>query len=107
MVAFRVDTGADRTCLHPGDGSDLGIPFADLRGEIATSYGVGGESQYVRQESRLTFNNSGEALVREVNLQIAQPSELMIRLPSLLGLDVINHWRMDYDPRNNRLEFTV
>jgi hypothetical protein len=28
-------------------------------------------------------------------------------LPSLLGRDVINHWFMEYDPVNARLEFTV
>ena len=104
---FRVDTGADRTSLHPADGLGLGVPFENLQGDGTTSYGIGGPSQYFRQEAQLTFNNSGETLVHEVTLQIAKPSEPMMRLPSLLGLDVINYWRMDYDPRNNRLEFTV
>ena len=37
----------------------------------------------------------------------AYPNETNESLPSLLGRNVINHWYIQYDPANDRLEFTV
>ena len=105
-VTFRVDTGADITCLHPGDGRTLGIPFERLENPVG-GRGVGGISQYFLEEASLVFDNDGEQEVRPAPLLIAKPDGANEGLPSLLGLNVINHWYMEYDPVNGRLEFTV
>ena len=108
-IVFQVDTGADVTCLHPRDGVRLGIPFDRLDdNRVSNSSGVGGTSQYFRESSFLVFSTiQGGLEVRPVELHIAKPNGVNEGLPSLLGVDVINHWRMDYDPRNNRLQFIV
>ncbi len=105
-VTFRVDTGADSTYLHPGDGEPLEIPFERLENPVQ-SRGVGGTSQYFLEEAALIFDNDGEREARQVNLRIAKPNGANEGLPSLLGLNVINHRYMEYDPVNGRLEFTV
>ena len=50
-----------------------------------------------------------DPLVRayEVSLRIAEPNRSSAGLPSLLGRNVINHWYMQYDPTNGRLDCTV
>jgi hypothetical protein len=105
-VTFRIDTGADSTYLHPDDGIDMGIPFERLENPVR-SRGIGGTSQYFLEEADLIFDNDGEPEARQVDLRIAKPDGANEGLPSLLGLNVINHWYMEYDPVNGRLEFTV
>ena len=42
-----------------------------------------------------------------LDLHIAQVTAATRTLPSLLGRDVLNRWRMDYDPTRSLLTFTV
>jgi len=42
-----------------------------------------------------------------VELLIADPNESNDILPSLLGRNIINNWRVVYDPVNGVLEFTA
>ena len=105
-VRFRVDTGADVTHLHPEDGLSLGVPFGRL-GNPVVSLGVGGGSLYYPEQAFISFDNDGEREICAVNLRVAAPGTWNDGLPSLLGVDVINRWYMEYDPANGRLEFTV
>ena len=107
-ITLLVDTGADATYLHPRDGVRAGIPF-DLLHDSVASLGIGGRSTYFREPAVLSFR---DYKVRQrygyrINVNIAKPGDVGTRLPSLLGRDVIRCWRMDYDPTDNRLEFTV
>ena len=58
-VAFLVDTGADRTCLHPMDGIQAGIPFARLRDGVTVG-GIGGQSTYYEEPAILLFADDTE-----------------------------------------------
>ena len=107
-VTFLVDTGADATYLHPRDGLEMGVPF-DLLHDSVASLGIGGRSTYFREPAVLSFR---DYTVRQrygyrISVNIAKPGDVGTQLPSLLGRDVIRRWRMDYDPTDNRLEFTV
>jgi len=42
-----------------------------------------------------------------IDINVARLGDVSDRIPSLLGCDVIRRWRMDYDPTNSRLAFTV
>ena len=84
----------------------MGIPFERLENPVR-SRGIGGTSQYFLEEATLIFEDDGEQEAHRVNLRIAGPNGANEGLPSLLGLNVINHWYMEYDPVNSRLEFTV
>ena len=105
---FLVDTGADATYLHPRDGLDIGIPFDLLEGSV-TSRGIGGRATYFPEPAILLFSDHAvqQRYGYRINVNIARPGDVGDRLPSLLGRNVIRRWRMDYDPTDGRLEFTV
>ena len=105
-ISFRLDTGADVTHLHSWDGDRLGIPFGRL-GNPVGSQGVGGISLYYSEEALISFDNGGEQEICTVNFRVAVPGMWNDGLASLLGVDVINRWYMEYDPANGRLEFAV
>ena len=104
---FQVDTGADITCLHLSEDDLLEIPFelldynrTDLIG------GVGGQSRYLPEQAQLIFEDDEWGyVVSSIDLWIAEPNSRNRRLNSLLGLDVLNRWRMNFDPRNDLLQF--
>ena len=101
-----LDTGADGTCLHPDDSKRLEIPL-DALGNRRLSRGIGGRSAYFRETALLVFADERLSRAYRVELLIAEPNPNAEGLPSLLGRNVINHWFMEYDPVNGRLDFTV
>lgn len=105
-ISFLLDTGADTTSLHPRDARGTGIPFAQLSNK-RDSRGIGGSSSYFSEPAILSFSDDAVARIYQVGLLIAEPSDTNEALPSLLGRNVINHWYMQYDFSEDRLEFTV
>ncbi len=107
-ITLLVDTGADATYLHPHDGLEIGIPF-DLLQDRITSSGIGGVAAYFPEPAVLIFADHAipQRYGYRINVNIARPGDVGDRLPSLLGRNVIRRWRMDYDPTDGRLEFTV
>lgn len=105
-IMLLLDTGADASCLHPADAIRAGVPFNDLRNRARYS-GIGGSSPYFREQALLLFDDEEQTHIYQLNLLIAEPNESNGTLPSLLGRDVINRWRIEYDPTNNRLECTA
>ena len=106
-VRFRIDTGADNTCLHPYNSDDLRIPFDLLDPEsVITGYGVGGENRFFVESAQLVFDDDELGYeVRTIDLWIAEPNPGNAHLPSLLGMSVLRHWRMNFDPPNGLLQF--
>lgn len=111
-ITFLVDTGAHATCIHPRDGMAAAIPFNQLENPV-TSDGVGGPATYFRERAVLEFvdGEAREIHSYEVDVLIAKPAadpmHSINRLPSLLGRDIIDRWRMVYDRTDGVLEFTV
>ena len=105
---FLVDTGADSTYLHTRDSMRMGVPFDLLEGSIA-SRGIGGRATYFPEPAILSFTDyaARQRYGYRISVNIAEPGDTENRLPSLLGRNIIRRWRMDYDPMNDRLEFTL
>ena len=109
-VNFLVDTGAVNTCLHPFDAEFIGFPFAELRDPFDMA-GVGGSQSYYREPAQVILNDSDGDRTFDITLSVASPQlptpsnprPVVNRLPSLLGRDVLNRLRMDYDYPAGRL----
>ena len=106
-VEFLVDTGADRTCLNHRDAVNMGLFPEILRGsEITHAEGIGGASQYFREDALLEFIDvdDGQFHGHTLSLLIADLSDAPSLIPSLLGRDVLHLYRMVYAPAERRLE---
>lgn len=102
-VDFLVDTGAATSVLHPDDGIALNCPFNDLLFPMAFE-GVGGTHTYCRETAVIEFDDSGAEIGLRLELAVAKPHPLVDKLDSLLGRDILNRLRMEYDFPQDRLE---
>ena len=102
-VTFLVDTGSDTTILHPADGQMLRCPF-DLLDNPAEFISAGGVSLYYMERAVLSFNDvDGGTTEFEIDISIAKPDPITDGLDSLLGRDLLNQVRMEYDFPRGRL----
>lgn len=103
QVTFLVDTGSDTTILHSDAAADLDCPF-DLLENPAEFISAGGALFYFMEPAVLSFNDSyGETCEFEIDISVAKPGPLTDGLDTLLGRDLLNQMRMDYDFRGSRL----
>ena len=105
-ISFCIDTDADRTMLMPIDAVNLGVDHSTLTGDEPT-YGISGLMRTFLEPAVLLFTESAKNIYAYfLDLLIAPLSP---DLPgfSLLGRDVINQWRMDYNPAKDRLGIRV
>lgn len=111
-IDFLVDTGADCTCLHPADGIRIQLPFGEL-GTRSLFAGVGGSYPYYQEIAFIVFAGGERNYAFDITLSIARPQPptpsnprpVVNLLPSLLGRDVLNRLRIDYDYPAGRLRF--
>lgn len=105
-VRFLVDTGADRTALMPDDCDYIGVSYETLHAE-ARSVGVGGAMRHFNEPTVIMFDEPGRRVFQYENRTIiAEPNPQTKNLPSLLGRDILDRWRMVYDKPNGKLTFT-
>ncbi len=106
-VSFLVDTGADTSLLSSTDAFDMGIDYSLLTGETE-SVGTAGVATNFTEPASLVFIDPGNYVyVYHVDLEIASPNPDLMYIPSLLGREVIDRWRMVYDRPKSTLSFTV
>ena len=105
-VPFLVDTGSVSTILHSDDANDIGCPFDSLA-LPTTLEGIGGAVTYYREPSLVKFDHESNVLDFAVEISIAKPGSPTEGLPSLLGRDVLNRLRMEYDFPQDRLELAA
>lgn len=107
-ISFLVDTGADKTTLLPADGLRMGVAYEALTRSPSPSVGIGGTSHNYAEQAVALFNEPGTTLYAyQIDLEIIKPKDSLMGLPSLLGRDVLNRWRMRYSPTTNHLTFQV
>ena len=106
-ISFIVDTGADNSLLMPLDALRIGIDYSQLQGH-QESVGIGGISVNYIEPALLAFREARRNLhVYSIDLEICAPSPEIMDVPSLLGRDILDRWRMNYNPSQNRLTFQV
>ncbi len=106
-VSFLVDTGADRSIISPSDTLRLGVNF-DLLSDESESLGIGGALRYFNERALLVFTSTDKIVhIYDVPVGVIPLRNEYLSLPSLLGRDVIDRWRMVYDPQTPLLEFDI
>lgn len=106
-ISFLVDTGSDETRLHPIDGVRLNIDYGQLSGD-AESIGTSGLSHDFIEPAVVIFSEPKRFLyVYNITLRIAPYDVEIIDLPSLLGRNILDRWRMTYNPPKKSLLFKV
>ena len=104
VVVFLLDTGADSTCLHTNDALNLQIPIERL-GNLAEVGGIGGGARYFKEQATIYFPDDGRVVGYNISIGIA--SSDTGGLPSLLGRDVFDNWRIEYERRRGMLQCVV
>jgi hypothetical protein len=116
LVWFLADTGASRTTLLDRDVRLLGISAVALEPALLPVVGIGGSVRsFLARDVEITMASDGGDVVLRQDLWVVQhdlaqlpPEEVsrILRLPSVLGRDVINRFRFtcDYQPGIVQLE---
>lgn len=106
-VSFLLDTGADASILMPADARRLGVPFGQLQGDRECG-GLGGTVHCFVERALLVFSDPGIALYAyDLHIDVMHDDPQMEDVPSILGRDVIDRWRITYDPQRARLRVIV
>ncbi len=115
-VWLLADTGASRTTLLDRDVGLWGLPSEALAPALLPTVGIGGSVRsFVLRDVEITFaSDKGDFIVRQElwvvqhDLDKLPPEEVarILRLPSVLGRDIINRFRLtcDYEVGQVRLE---
>ena len=104
-VEFLVDTGASRTTICDKDAVRLGINFEKLEQLREGMLGIGGlVDAYLLKSVKLTFRREdGKTHVEHLDkiyvLKHAVLDERIMRIPSILGRDLLNKYAFVYDKR--------
>ncbi len=104
-MSFLVDTGADTTLLMPADSRKLGVNFGTLRNPTV-SQGVGGLARGFTEQTVLGFSDGRYVYSYLLDLELSASTKENQRLPSLLGRDVLNRWRMVADYTKRQITFS-
>ena len=89
-----IDTGCDRTCLHPRDIDELGLDYVALEDRpLSYSGGVGGLTGYYQEPALLLFrDDSGQDRICQLTVGLHQKTNdpEAREIPYLLGRDFLN-----------------
>jgi len=111
-IEFLVDTGASRTTISDKDAVRLGTDFGKLERLSEGMLGIGGlVDTYVLKDVKLTFRReNGKSHVENFDriyvLKHAVLDERIMRIPSILGRDMLNKYTLVYDRRHEIAHIT-
>jgi hypothetical protein len=106
-LSSLMDTGADGTVVMPMDADMMGINYSQLLGDVASS-GIGGTAHSFTEPALLVFTDPGVTeYTYRLDIRFMEDNATSRQLPPLLGRDVLNHWRIVYDPEVGELAATV
>ena len=94
-INFLLDCGADQTCIMPADAFALRITYSSASG--VEQRGIGGTEIVCFMAATLSFLDLGVGLVfYDTPVHVYPNRPPYDDYPSLLGRNVINHWRIRY-----------
>lgn len=104
-IIMAIDTGADRTALMPVDCRAFGIDTVALS-DPAEMIGVGGATLSYTEDAWVAFENGDNYAAYAVRLSIVRvgSNDPLLPIPSLVGRNILRHWRIEYDQGANLLQ---
>ncbi|MEW5694000.1 MAG: retroviral-like aspartic protease family protein [Candidatus Hydrogenedentota bacterium] len=112
-INFLLDTGASRTVISDKDAIFLKVDYDKLRKSSEKMFGIGGSVEtYILDDTILIFKtNIGQLELKLPVLFLKHNIETMkkddsikiLRIPSLLGRDVINKLKLIYNQPDNEI----
>jgi hypothetical protein len=103
FVLFLIDTGSDRTVLMPADAKRLKVDYSKIT-DTDHSLGSGGPSLDYVCPAIAMFGETGIAMHSyRVELRLPEPKPELFIAPSLVGRDILNRWRMSFDPEKRTI----
>lgn len=111
-IEFLIDTGATRTAILDRDAATVGIPYSRLSRMKAPLLGLGGVvGTYAAKHAEIYFkaDNSSEHKETLQELVVVKHMDVdgnVLRIPSVLGRDILNKYRLIYDNRNDLVTIT-
>ena len=107
-VTFLVDTGAFASCLAPRDSRRLGIDYGALTGIPSETVGIGGTAPGISIPANAMFaEDNGTRWFYRILIDVIQLPPERSDMPSLLGQDILAHWRLVHDPAAGLLQAEV
>jgi hypothetical protein len=111
-IEFLIDTGASRTTICDKDAIRLGIDYSKLDKLPEGTLGIGGNvDTYIVENPELSFKTRDgrynvEKLDKLYVLKHERVDNLIKRLPSILGRDILNKYSLVYDRREEKATIT-
>lgn len=106
-ISFLVDTGADTSVLVPADALRLSVPYSELDGDREVG-GIGGSAHCYIERAILVFTEPNVALYAyDLQLDVMPVDPSAMDCLSILGRDVLDQWRITYDPSNAKPRFRL
>jgi len=114
IVYFHIDTGASLTIILDKDVKYLGINVNTLRKAGRQIGGIGGFiNTYQIEDAKLLFITEDQKIIEEklvLHVGIHDPTklspeekEMIMRIPSLLGRDIIHRFKLAYNKPKNEI----
>ena len=111
-VEFLIDTGATKTTILDRDAITLGISYAKLSRLRQPLLGLGGLVEtYVARDAKLHFKTEeglehNEVLPELLVVKHRKVDDNIMRIPSVLGRDILNRYKLVYDKQHATLLIT-
>lgn len=111
-IEFLIDTGASRTTILDKDTTRLGLDLSKLEKLSKGMLGIGGTVEtYTIRNAKLTFRTQNgkshtENLEKIYVLKHPHIDEKIMRIPSILGRDILNKYALVYDKRHENAYVT-
>lgn len=106
FVSFLVDTGADRSMVGPADAMRMGVRY-DLLENSSLITGIGGVKTVYLEHAILGFAGSSHLHLYELPVGLTEHDSDLEGVPSLLGRDILDRWKIVYCRPDNILSFEV
>lgn len=115
VIRFLIDSGASRTIIMDSDAERLEIGYKRLERFVPGTTGIGGVVETFKiPDVKLVFRTSegfyeerlNQMFVLKHDVKEPEAAERIKKLPSLLGRDIINKYRLVMDRAQNTVVIT-